>query len=590
MPPWSKRLDPWLPALVLLAMAVACIGRWSLWNDEIFTWQVAQAPLGKVVDTMAHDVHPPLYFLLVTAWAHLCPDQDELLRLPSLLMGVAAVGIVWRATTRYFDAEVGRFATWAVALAPVVMAMSVSARPYAQLLLIGACAMWAGLAVVFGERPARAALGLAVVTSAGLYTHYGSAAVLAGIAIGGTLAAFARTELTLRDRTTRFVWLALAMGVGGATFVPWVSTLQAQMKIAGVEPQERSLDILRFTEWATSAYSPWISKLLVALQLAGLGLVIWRHRAKDLFLFGVVVAAFAVSWQLSATPRSDRARNFIDLLPAGAMLAGIAANRIAGRFAPLVLMVVAAPECWRILSRPVSPQNGDTWHDLQVDADVFDAALPPDGMLVGRPFALQLQYFRYAPALAARSKPKETPLSTTAWLYSSGKPPVVEGDAAVYHEKCTFRRAFDWVMYVPDGPSCDAMHFWIRTIAEQDGNVSYLLELAGRELAEKDIDSAEKHARRAAERLHGRPDAWELVAAVAEARGQHDVALDALNRAFDEATAWRRDGGTIARVAKSRARVRGALGKPTAADLAIIECTRTHKHPYRCGSVWEVLP
>ncbi|HSP68005.1 MAG TPA: hypothetical protein VLN48_09775, partial [Bryobacteraceae bacterium] len=62
-----------------------------MWGDELFTIQVAQVPVGKMVDVVRGDIHPPLYFLLAHFWIRIVPgDVLVQLRLLSVLFALLA--------------------------------------------------------------------------------------------------------------------------------------------------------------------------------------------------------------------------------------------------------------------------------------------------------------------------------------------------------------------------------------------------------------------------------------------------------------------------------------------------------------------
>src|SRR5512141_1813826 len=83
----------WL-ILCLIAQAALLTHRLDLlpmWGDELFTIQAAQLPVGKMVDIVRGDIHPPLYFLLAHFWIRITPgDVLVQLRLLSVLFALLA--------------------------------------------------------------------------------------------------------------------------------------------------------------------------------------------------------------------------------------------------------------------------------------------------------------------------------------------------------------------------------------------------------------------------------------------------------------------------------------------------------------------
>src|ERR1700730_11062755 len=88
-----RRTYLWL-LLCLIAQAALLTHRLDLlpmWGDELFTVQVAQQPVGTMIDTVRGDIHPPLYFLLAHCWISLAPGNVLIqLRLLSVVFALLA--------------------------------------------------------------------------------------------------------------------------------------------------------------------------------------------------------------------------------------------------------------------------------------------------------------------------------------------------------------------------------------------------------------------------------------------------------------------------------------------------------------------
>src|SRR5436190_22134631 len=88
----------WL-ALCLIVQAVVLTHRLDLlpmWGDELFTISVAQQPVGKMVEVVQGDIHPPLYFLLALYWIRITSGDVlvQLRRLSVLFALLATVALV----------------------------------------------------------------------------------------------------------------------------------------------------------------------------------------------------------------------------------------------------------------------------------------------------------------------------------------------------------------------------------------------------------------------------------------------------------------------------------------------------------------
>lgn len=89
----------WAPVITLLlgfGMLAWALGSKSLWCDEIFTAEVANYPPAKLMSAVAADLHPPLYFLLISLWAKLLGTSEFALRLPSVFSAALGVCLVFQ--------------------------------------------------------------------------------------------------------------------------------------------------------------------------------------------------------------------------------------------------------------------------------------------------------------------------------------------------------------------------------------------------------------------------------------------------------------------------------------------------------------
>ena len=140
-------------------------------------------PLGRLLDFVRGDVHPPLYFLLLNGWTRLFGDTPWALRGFSFLASASAgLGFAWLAL-RVFDRRPAAVLTaWLFWLSPVLFYYAVEIRMYALAML------WWLLALVALDRilaPAKgtnrwAVPGFVLAAAAMLYTHYAALFVMAG--------------------------------------------------------------------------------------------------------------------------------------------------------------------------------------------------------------------------------------------------------------------------------------------------------------------------------------------------------------------------------------------------------------------------
>jgi mannosyltransferase len=171
----------WLPlavALAAFAVRIHNLAYHSLWFDEAMSVHWARSDVGRILEVsmnLVEDRLPPLYYLLLHGWRILVGDGEVAMRLPSALMGVLLVPVVYRLATDLFDRRVAFLSAALVALNPFLVWYGQEARMYALAALLGTLGTWcfvraAGLSAA---RRASAAwwIGYGLCVLAGLYTH-----------------------------------------------------------------------------------------------------------------------------------------------------------------------------------------------------------------------------------------------------------------------------------------------------------------------------------------------------------------------------------------------------------------------------------
>ncbi len=108
----------WLWSLLAAALAARLpnLGE-SLWFDEVVYTSVGLGP-GSLEWMLFHDVHPPLYSLIMLGWIQLFGDSEIAVRVPSLLFGMASLGIAFALARSWFGGRVALVALALLAAAP----------------------------------------------------------------------------------------------------------------------------------------------------------------------------------------------------------------------------------------------------------------------------------------------------------------------------------------------------------------------------------------------------------------------------------------------------------------------------------------
>ncbi|AVO56554.1 glycosyltransferase family 39 protein [Pseudomonas chlororaphis] len=282
----------WLLPILLLAAATRFydLTAAAIWGDEGSSLLLSRYGLSELWAHAAHDVHPPLYFMLLRGWIALFGDGIFAIRSFSAWPGIVCVGLgVWL-VAQIASRRAAILAGFLLALLPTAVRYSQEVRMYA---LLGVWLLGATIALVYWVRQPRCQRYLVYYTllmSAAFYTHYFTAlCVLAHWAYLLLL----RLQATPPSRAIGQPgwWLANAAIV--MLFAPWlpglVDLLQHidQLKASGDVGWEPSVDFSSLpsmvwqllTQDAGEARSPLLFAGLPLLVLSVVAMLAWRDRS-----------------------------------------------------------------------------------------------------------------------------------------------------------------------------------------------------------------------------------------------------------------------------------------------------------------------
>ncbi len=375
---------PALAALTLLAfgLRLSLMGQ-STVGDELYLFELIHGKGLAEVISGVHDTEstPPLHFVM--AWASAKVGGDDLLwiRVPSLVLGTAAVPLVYLLGKR----TVGRWAALAgaafFALAPFNVFYASEARAYAAVAFL--CAASTLLLLEALRRGGwKWWAGFAVATAAALLTHYTVVFVLA--------AQLAWALWAHRDQARA---LLLAYGGAALLFAPWVPSFIVQSRDSAAVRIETlyPLRLGTFLEGMTRVFVGHPSALdrvpgtVGAVPLAvgfalAIGGVIWRFRDRlrprpeVALLIALVVASPLGTLLFSLGPTSIfLPRNLSASVPAAALVAGLlltSARREVAIAATALVFAGLAVGDWRTLG---SELRRPAYRDI---ASTLDRAAP----------------------------------------------------------------------------------------------------------------------------------------------------------------------------------------------------------------------
>ena len=286
---WLSRLW-WVPILALaMALRFYHLTSAAIWGDEGSSLLLSEYALADLWFHAAHDVHPPLYFLLLRGWIEVFGDSIGSIRSLSAIPGVAVVGLGIWLTRQLSTRRAAVLAGILLVLLPTAVRYSQEVRMYS---LLGVWLLGATLALVYWVRQPERARYLAVyvlLMSAGFYTHYFTAlCVLVHWAYLGLQAPGQRL-------ITRPAWWVANVAIV-LLYLPWLPNLLdlvqhvEQLKVGGDIGWEEPVNLLSLSSiiWqfllqddGLGLWPPlfWLLPLLLAVVVVSTA---WRNNAARL--------------------------------------------------------------------------------------------------------------------------------------------------------------------------------------------------------------------------------------------------------------------------------------------------------------------
>jgi len=275
--------------LLSIALRVHAVGAQSVWIDEAYSLELATKNFPAIVAETARDNHPPLYYLLLAAWARIGPAGESWARMLSVILGVIMVAAFFAFCREISDGRTALTASALLAVSPLAVWHSQDARMYALMLTTVYLALLFFLRHLRVGSPVSLILFTLMLIGA-LYTHIYSLFALPAFAVH-LLWAKERTTLIRRRRA------AQALGVVLLSCIPWMFVVMTSATHEAGFYKPIGLFSLPYTLFAFSVgYSlgPSVADLHRSWQvpalLPHLGVVVLTA-----FAFGVALVAGLVS-------------------------------------------------------------------------------------------------------------------------------------------------------------------------------------------------------------------------------------------------------------------------------------------------------
>ena len=290
-----------LLAIVLLGLLLRAyqLDRHSFWIDEAFSALMADPRYARPA-LWRYDVHPPLYYALLSLWG-LWSRSDWWLRSLSVVLGVAALPVVHGLGSRLFGPAAGLWSAALLSVLQIHVAYSQEARMYTLMVLLFAGALWG---LVVGARDGRPSgwVGYAVCAALLIYTQ-----ALGSLYVAVLAALFPVVAQRLRQWRDWRPWL-LAHSAVALAFAPYALTHARRVRgVAAsfwIEPQAPEPPLLTTLFQWTVAPIPSPSQLLVRHLDLDPGPLLGRWVWFAIVLVVLTVAIYLVpperSWARSA--------------------------------------------------------------------------------------------------------------------------------------------------------------------------------------------------------------------------------------------------------------------------------------------------
>lgn len=351
MPKWASRLTLILVLVLALGLRFYRLDAQSLWSDEGNSARLAERSLPLLTVAAAADIHPPLYYILLHFWAQAFGTSEFALRALSALAGLALVALVFLIGQALFGRGVGLIAAGLAAVNPFQVYYSQEARMYMLVPMLGAASTFCFVRWLKERETEQGGYGWAVatalLTAAGLYTHYAYPLIPAAQTAALLIWLWEWREGRAR---TALIWAGI-LAVALALYLPWLPIAYRQL-----------------TTWP-SARLPVTSleAALVALHLLVLGQTLpsENHMIFSLVLVLWLILALGLS-QFSRRPSSVSRRLFPLALLLAWLIVPLAFVLLAGLFQgpflkflliaspPLCLLIGAGVMGWARLERAPS--------------------------------------------------------------------------------------------------------------------------------------------------------------------------------------------------------------------------------------------
>lgn len=142
----------------------------SIWYDEAFSISVANENIFKLIERVAADDNPPLYYIILHFWIKMFGYGENSVRFISVIFGVLSVYVLYRVGRLIFNEEIGILGAFILSISLFNIRYSQDTRFYSLLTLLVLISNYYFIKIL-KERNGKYIIGYIISTMAISYTH-----------------------------------------------------------------------------------------------------------------------------------------------------------------------------------------------------------------------------------------------------------------------------------------------------------------------------------------------------------------------------------------------------------------------------------
>ena len=336
---------------------------WSLRNSGGIFGPLDAAGIWERTATVDPGGMGVLYHWLLAGWMYFIGASVFSVRVFSLLSGILAIAVIYRFGRDTFSPQIGLFAAGVLATSAFFIDYLHEARAYTLLVLFTILAVYCYQRVMSSKNPSWFwYAGLSLMLAALAYTHY--VALTMGLVLGVY-------HLTRFDNSRKWWLVVVAMAIGGALFLPWL-TVTIEVIQRGSGDTNRQNDSMNTVLILQNLLHTVSNANLALLALAAFFSFKQWKRETFLAWTWLVVSILAVIVINALIPFMVHLRYLLFVFPAFALMIAIGMERMKSLSLAVFIVWIGAGIYQTVNRDFIDEQFGQIY---RAPADGFDAML-----------------------------------------------------------------------------------------------------------------------------------------------------------------------------------------------------------------------